>query len=190
MTKWEPRHPARARVVVTVGLIVLGAVLIAGSRVIFQDGETGDFQTYFRGAVAAASGDRPEHLGHVPPLLFAIMRPLTLLSQAWASVIWVAMTFVLFAATLWFGARDVADRWRLRPDHLTTAVLVLAAGLLSFGQIRAVLRNGQVDGLVLAGFVFGLVFLGRRASLSGLSIAFAAHIKYTPTVPPSSRCRT
>ncbi len=179
---WEPRHPPRARVVVSIGLVLLSAFFIAGARVAFNKGETGDFQTYFHAAVAAAAGDSPEHYGHVPPLLFALMRPLTLLSQAAASRVWVGLTFLLFAATFWVGARDVARRWRLRGDALTAAVLVLGAAFLTWGPIRAVLRNGQMDGLVLAGFVFGLTFLDRRPALAGFSIAFAAHIKYTPLI--------
>jgi Glycosyltransferase family 87 len=183
---WTPRNPGRVRAVAVAGLVVVGIILMVGARTARNGGLTGDFPIYYRAAAASAAGQTLENAaaqGYLaPPLCAAVMAPLAHLSQGAAAIVWVGVTFALFAAMLWLGSRNTASRWCLTPGPLCPTVIALGAALLSFGQLRAELRNGQVDGLLVAAFVFGLVALDRRDWLAGLAIGFGTNSKYTSII--------
>ena len=180
---WIPPKPARGRLIMAGVLGLVTLLLILGARAAFNEGLTGDFPIYFRAADAVLHGrtlQQAADQGYLaPPLCATIMAPLALLSQALAAQVWTGLTLVLFAAMIGFGARDTAARWALPRGAFHALAVATVASLCSFGQLRAELRNGQVDGLLAAGFVFGLVLLDRRPTLAGAFIGFAANIKYT-----------
>jgi hypothetical protein len=184
---WRPRSRPRATLLISLGLALLAAAFIASPSTAKKGGTTGDFHLYYQSAVAMAEGRPVEGLGgpnfaHFPPWTSAFMSPLALFDQAGAAIAWVSFTMLLMVVTLWVGARDAARRWGLSRDHLTTALIVLVTGLLTFNPLQSVIRNGQVEMLMLASFVFGLAFVGRLRWLSGLATGFGANIKYSSVV--------
>jgi hypothetical protein len=183
---WTPRNPARGRAVAIVGLILIALVLVSGARTAFNGGSTGDFPIYFRAAVATAHGESLKSAAEqgylAPPLCSLVMAPLALLSQAAAAVVWTIATFALFGVMIWFGSRDAVARWKLPSDPVFALGVALAAALLSLLQLRHEIRGGQVDGLLVAGFFFGLYFLDRRPWIAGLAIGFGINIKFTAII--------
>jgi hypothetical protein len=180
---WSPPKPSRGRWILAGILASLTVVLIVGARAAFTAGLRGDFPIYYRAADAILHGRSLQEAADqgylAPPLCATVMAPLALLSQALAAQVWTGFTLLLFGAMFWLGARDAVERWRLPRGSFYVLAVLATGAVCSFGQLRAELRNGQVDGLLVLGFVFGLVCLERRPGLAGACIGFAANIKYT-----------
>lgn len=174
------------RFLVPACLLALTVAFILGARTARHGGTTGDFPIYYRAAAASASGlplaDAAANGYLCPPLCAAIMSPLGHASQGTAAILWVACSMALFALILWVGARDALSRWGFSATGARTMLVVLGATILSFGQLRDEFAGGQVDGLMLAGFAFGLAFIDTHPLLAGMAIGFGINIKYTTLI--------
>lgn len=173
----------RDRLVVGVASVAAIVVLIASCRTAFNGGTTGDFPIFWTAAKAMHAGEPLDDAGAIgyvyPPLFAAMLAPTVPLGQHISAIAWSGVSFVILLTSLWLGARDAVDRWRLSPRPIVVLTVALIGGLLTIILFRAVFRGGQSDHLLIFGFMVGLAFVDRRPSLSGCALGFAANIKYT-----------
>lgn len=147
-----------------------------------ETGSSGDFVHYYHAAQAVLDGADLYAAGIrwyiYPPLFAVLLAPLAVLPFGAAAASWTALNAALIVATLVVGARECVRRFGPRVDEALLPVALLVAALVMSDKIRADLRLGQTDALILLAMTLGLVWVGRRAALCGLAIGFVINIKY------------
>ncbi|PHQ79877.1 MAG: hypothetical protein COB69_07110 [Phycisphaera sp.] len=160
-----------------------------GDRVIsgMVRGNAGDFRHFFWAAEALRLGEDPYAsgtLGYIYPPLFAwAISPLVPLGMAGAGVVWGAVNLILILSSMFFAFKIITNRLKGPRDAATWATVMIAAALLSIDQLRAEVKQGQTDTVVLAAFTLGLYLLGRFPLVAGMVIAIAAQIKHQAALP-------
>ncbi|QOJ00596.1 MAG: DUF2029 domain-containing protein [Phycisphaeraceae bacterium] len=146
----------------------------------------GDFEHFYHAAVAVVRGEDlyASHTGGYiyPPLLAALVTPLTYLDARWAQVAWAGVNLALTGVVLWMAWRAWRERVGVPGDRLTAGALVLGAVLLTFEPVRWEFEEGQSDTLVILGMVGALLWMDKRPWLAGVLTGFAVNIKYQAVV--------
>ena len=150
-------------------------------------GNCGDFRHFFWGAEALRLGEDPYAsgtLGYIYPPFFAwSISPLVPLGMAGAGVVWGAVNLVLIVCSMIFAFKIISKRLKGPSDAATWATVMIVAALLSIDQLRAEVKQGQTDTVVLASFTLGLYLLDRFPLLAGAVIGVAAQIKHQAVLP-------
>jgi len=156
----------------------------AGSHMgLFTNG--GDLDIYRHGALQVLHGEAlyaneipPGGWFTYPPFAAAVFIPLGLLSFLAAKTIWMFVSFVALAATIWRCASVLGYRRDWLLGVLTVAMAVVA---LDIEAVRGTLWQGQVNLVLMAVVVWDLT-RPRDARLRGWSVGVAAGIKLTAIV--------
>lgn len=153
--------------------------------------QTSDFPRFYTAARQLAAGQDP-YAGFLsscpgfhwclggyiyPPLLAAVMRPLTALSMVQADAVWIVLSQLMLLATVAIVYATIG-RWLSR----AALGLLLAASAL-FLPVYQNLYSGQVGALlllVLAGAAWGFVSSGGRSIATGTLLASGALLRITP----------
>lgn len=145
-------------------------------------GSSGDFVHYYHAARAVLEGGDIYAAGIrwyiYPPLLAVLLSPLALLPFGIAAAAWTVFNAGIVLASLRLGAEDLSRRFAVRVDAALIPVVMLISAAVMADKIRADLRLGQTDALVLLAMTLGLTWLGRRPALCGLAIGLIVNIKY------------
>lgn len=174
------------------GVVALLAVLTAQAAWRFlrvenplgelQTGSSGDFVHYYHAARAVLRGEDIYAAGIrwyiYPPLFAVLLSPLALLPFGVAAAAWTVLNAAFVLASLRVGAGELVRRFDARTDAALVPVVMVIAALVMADKIRADLRLGQSDALVLLAMTLGLVWLGRRPTLCGLAVGLVVNIKY------------
>lgn len=159
-------------------------------------GSIGDYQHFFYAAEAVLRSENPyliktRYYGYLP--LWALMQiPLVPLGLAWAGAAFAILNgFAVFAGVYWWSKEAVYRVARsmfedaVKVEELTARYhgpVVLLTTLVTADKIRAVLRLGQTDAVILLAFYFAFKLLDRRTWLSGLALGFIAQFKFQSLV--------
>lgn len=112
-----------------------------------------------------------------PPLFAVLFAPLTVVPRELGYALWALIQLVLVAANAWLVLKLCA----VNPQRRANFLAVLALGL--YGALWTNVAEGQVNTLVTAALLAGLVLLERGRTYSGgLMLAVAAHLKVIPIV--------
>ncbi len=131
-------------------------------------------------AQTPGSGQRAGYI--YPPLLAWMYQPLALLSFPAACRVWLVLAALVSAATVWLMSREAVRRLRESPDAFVSFIVMVVAVAVFSDKIRAELRMGQTNLLMLLGFVLALRWMDKRPWLAGLALGAAFNIKYLPIV--------
>ncbi len=129
-----------------------------------------DFGVLYQAARAVASGaNLYQSASHYiyPPLLAFMLAPLSQLNWFPAALIWMGMTIALVVIILVVGFRTLSSSFQLNCKWADSLAICSLAILLSYDQVRSVIRSGECDAISLAGIALGLYWLKRRPSLAG-----------------------
>ncbi len=147
-----------------------------------EGGSSGDFVHYYHAAHAVLMGEDIYAAGIrwyiYPPLFAVLISPLALLPFGPAAAAWTVLNAGMVMACLFLAAREFVRRFRPGVDAALVPAAMLVAAVVMSDKIRAGLRLGQTDALVLLSMTLGLVWLGRRPMLCGLAVALVINIKY------------
>ncbi|MDD5349966.1 MAG: glycosyltransferase family 87 protein [Chthoniobacteraceae bacterium] len=147
---------------------------------------SGDFHHFYHAAAAMteganiyASGER----GYIyPPLVAFLFQPLAALPLGKAASLWLLVNAALLAGAAWAAARTAAARLGTERLKQSAALAALLGSLLLFDKIRADIRLGQTDGLVILPIALALLFLDKRPRLAGLLLGLSGAVKYISLV--------
>lgn len=161
--------------------IVFGLGADAARSFIFK-GRQGDFIHFHEAAKALLAGD-DIYLAYkqwysYPPLLAVLLAPLGKLPLGQAGAVWAMTNAVLISGLMTWTARELLRRFAIAPTLKNVGAAGLVATLLMADKIRAEMRLGQSDAVVMIGMFGALSFLGRRSALCGVLLGLAANIKY------------
>lgn len=131
-------------------------------------------------AETPGSGQRAGYI--YPPLLAWMYQPLAGLSFPAACRLWLVLAALVSAGTIWLAARESVRRLREDPDAFVSLLVTVVAVAVFSDKIRAELRMGQTNLLMLLGFVLALRWMDKRPWLAGLALGAAFNIKYLPIV--------
>lgn len=110
----------------------------------------------------------------------AMLLPFSQLSHLQAVVVYVAVSVPLFAATMWWLVRPIADRHGWPRWFVFSVAAILATGL---EPVRWTFELGQINFLLWALVVVDLAVLGpRRSRFAGVGIGLATAIKLVPGI--------
>ena len=140
-----------------------------------------DFGVLYQAARAVASGaNLYQSASHYiyPPLLAFMLAPLSQLNWFPAALIWMGMTVALVVIILVAGFRTLSSSFQLNCKLADSLAICSLAILLSYNQVRSVIRSGECDAISLAGIALGLYWLKRRPSLAGALLGITVLIKY------------
>lgn len=147
---------------------------------------SGDFHHFHNAAIAMAGGENIYASGErgyiYPPLVAFLFQPLARLPLGRAATLWLSVNAALLAAAAWISARTAAARLGGGRADGCVAWAALAGSCLLFDKIRADIRLGQTDGLVLLPMALALLWLDRRPTLGGLLLGFSGAVKYVSLV--------
>ncbi len=170
-----------------IAVVALTAVLVA--RTAFMAYRKGaapeDLHSWLLGGRAVIEGRDPYSLHTagwmwfaLPPWFALAMVPMAALPVGVAAAAWETVALAAAAAAVWLGARVVACGRRPRDF-----VLALAPFLLVFRTFDSDLRLLQINSIVLAAIVVGLLLVVRgREFAGGLALGVAACVKLTPVL--------
>jgi hypothetical protein len=140
-----------------------------------------DFGVLYQAARAVGSGaNLYQSASHYiyPPLLACVLEPLSRLNWFPASLIWLGITIALIVIILVVGFRTLSSAFKLNCHLADSLAICSLALLLSYNQVRSVIRSGECDAVSLAGIAVGLYWLRRRPSLAGALLGMTVLIKY------------
>jgi hypothetical protein len=187
-------HPAsRQRLAVfAAGLSVLGFMARAAIQLggLSQASLQYDYKPYFDAAASLNQAGDPYaaflnacgpawcHVGYIyPPLLAELFRPLALLTPHQGALIWLALSYVLLAASIIVSDRVV--RGWLSPTS-RAMLLVAAMVFLPLYKNFFFLQVGALMLLILAATAW--TFTRRRDATSGSLLGLAAVLRVTPLI--------
>ena len=168
--------------IVAVALLAALAVIWCGQTIRKAERSTGnDLVGYLAASKALYAQQDPYHLPdrfpYIYPLFLAtVIRPLASLpvraaSVAWFALQWACLIYVLRAARLRFGPREVTG---------AVAILILVA---IFGDVLQIeFLNGQVNLIVLCLVVASVALAEARPSIAPALLGAAIAIKLTPAL--------
>lgn len=145
-------------------------------------GDTGDFVHFHEAARALHDGRDPYESGSggyiYPAFLAYAMQPLALLERPTAASLWLVVNTALLGCSIAWGAREMRRRLgEVEPRWLFPAAALLALALTA-DKVRAAIYLGQTDALMIACWVFALIFLDRKPTVAGFLIGIAGGVKY------------
>lgn len=176
---WINGHP---RCWAAVFFIVLLATAVPAGRRIWK-GNTGDFEHFWHayGAMLHGQDIYASGTGYYiyPPLAAFIFQPLALLSERDAGLVWLFCNFILTGLAAILAAREIARHWRPESHNPSLTWFVAAvSAVLIMDKLRANLQLGQIDCLMLLGFVLVLRWMDRSPICAGLAAGITANLKY------------
>lgn len=170
-------------------LTALSAARFLTSResVEFPVGSVGDYQHYHYAAAAIMRGENPyqQHTrfyGYLP--FWALVNvPLVPLGPAWAGAIYSLMNGIVVFVSMFLWSREAIRRLGgvLRHEGESVESLVarfhgpvmLCTTLCMLDKIRAVLRLGQTDAIILLALFFAFKLVDRRVWLAGFFLVWS-----------------
>ncbi len=159
-------------------IVALAATAV---RTFLRDGDTGDYQHYYHAARAVMDGGNiyqqfERQYGYLP--MWAIVQTtLAPLGPGGAGAVWTVCNVGLIFAALWMGSGEILRRLGVEAEVLLRACVIATAALVLSDKIRAELRLGQTDAVILVSFILALKWLDRRPRVSGVFLGFIANFK-------------
>lgn len=178
-------------VVVTTVLAVI-RFLTARESPDFPIGSVGDYQHYHYAAAAILREENPyqQHTrfyGYLP--LWALLQtPLVPLGPAWAGAVYAILNGCVVFAGLFLWTKEAVRRVAAAVYEQQAVIdstarslhgpVMLLTTFVMADKIRAVIRLGQTDAVILLAFFLAFKYLDRRTWLSGLALGFIAQFKF------------
>ncbi len=165
-------------------LVTAAVVAVLGASAaarFWQKGAVGDYRHYYYAAKGVVEGQNlytqhDQQYGYLP--IWALVQTVFVpLGVGGAGAAWTVCNTLFILAALWFGADEVLRRLGARAGPLVRALVVAIPALVLSDKIRAELRMGQSDGVILLCFVLALRWLGTRPVLAGVLLGFVANFK-------------
>lgn len=145
-----------------------------------------DFKAFYLAAEAARLGNNPYRAGDevyvYPPMLAALMSPLSMLNMTQAAWVWFGLTVVATGGALWLVWNTLKNRlnWKTEPGDF---ILALGVTMLIWQtQCRWQFEQGQTDWLTLCALSISFALLDRYPAIVGMALGFAINIKYMPVL--------
>ncbi|MEI6564218.1 MAG: glycosyltransferase family 87 protein [bacterium] len=149
-------------------------------------GDVSDFQAYYVAAQALCNHTDPYFFSEkpyiYPPLFATLCMPLTSFSIETAATLYLPLLVAAVLLSLFWGAREIMDRFNLRAEGILIGSVALITLLIMEDRIKSDLQMFQVNSLLMALLTLSLRWLDRRPVCSGAALGLAMNIKVFPLI--------
>src|SRR4029453_9393201 len=109
------------------------------------------------------------------PLWALLQTVLVPLGPGGAGAVWTLCNTALLFTALWVGSGEILRRLGAEGDFLLQAAVIAISAAVMSDKIRAELRLGQTDAVILVSFILALKWLERWPIATGVLLGFIAN---------------